>query len=278
MNIWKETYEFNKETLSFISKICQPLKTNFDFDLITYRRFYNNGQLLYLFNHPQWMSFVLEKELWITTKFQEKIKLINEIPSIHSIWDEKYLAQDKIYQALFEHNIWNGLSIYKKFEHYIETFAFATTKENTSIINFYIENMAVIERFILYFREQIQPLIRKLDSRILIPFEIHPLIKTSNIKLGIDSFFANTPINRITLNINGTDHTLSRREIECLIPTIKGKTSKEVARILGLSPRSVEKYIDNIKEKFHCESRGQMMEKIFQCQDIKPLLFSKVFS
>lgn len=278
MHVWQETYEFNRKIIFLISKICQPLQINFDFNLITYRRFYNDGKMLYLFNHQEWMKFVLEKEFWVTTKFQEKIKFINKSASIHSIWDEKYLEKDKIYKALFEYNIWNGISIYKKFEHFIEAFAFATTKENTSILNFYIENMEMIEHFILYFREQISSIIRKIDPHILIPFEISPLISEKKTISGIGSFFESTPLNRVTLNINGFDCSLSRREMECLIPTIKGKTSKEIARMLSLSPRSVEKYIDNIKMKLHCDSRGQMMEKIFQCSDIRSLLFNEHFS
>lgn len=278
MHVWQETYEFNRETISLTSKICQPLQANFDFNLITYRRFYNDGKMLYLFNHQEWMKFVLEKEFWVTTKFQEKIKLINKNISIHSVWDEKYLEKDKIYKALFEYNIWNGVSIYKKFEHYIETFAFASTKDNTSILNFYVENMEIIEHFILYFREQINSIARKVDPRILIPFEISPLISEEATYSRVGSFFENTPLNHITLNINGFDCVLSRREIECLIPTIRGKTSKEIARTLALSPRSVEKYIDNIKVKFHCDSRGQMMEKIFQSHDIRHLLFDELLS
>ena len=278
MHAWQEIYEFNKEALLLISQICEPLQTNFNFNLITYRRFYNDGKMLYLFNHKEWMRFVLEKELWTTTRFQEKIKLINQSYSIHSIWEDKYLEKEEIYKALFEHNIWNGISIYRKFEHYIETFAFASMRENTSLLNFYIEHMETIEHFILYFRQQINSITKKMDPRILIPFEIQPLITPEPAKLEIKNFFEKTPLKKITLNISGIDCSFSMREMECLISTIKGKTSKEIGRKLDLSPRSVEKYIDNIKEKMGCTSRGQMMDKVFQCYDLKQLLFNEFLS
>lgn len=63
-----------------------------------------------------------------------------------------------------------------------------------------------------------------------------------------------------------SDHTqhsfnLSRRQEECLFFLIRGKTTKQIASILNLSPRTVEDYIDNIKIKFDCLSRHQLIDK-----------------
>lgn len=48
------------------------------------------------------------------------------------------------------------------------------------------------------------------------------------------------------------DEELSEREKECLIWAAQGKSVKEIARILAISPHTVETYSKNIKEKMHC--------------------------
>lgn len=273
MEHFSDTYVFNQQTYSVISEICEPLQKFFGFNLVTYRRFYLDGKLLYIFNNKKWMDFVLNEELWITSKFKEQIRKINSDASIFSLWDEKYLDTDVVYQGLHTHNIWNGLSVYKKFDTYVETFAFAGDKSSSELLNFYVNHPEVIEHFILYFREKFNAFLKKIDPKILIPFSIQHLIETPVLNEKIDDFFKETPINRFQIE---EKLGISYREMQCLIWAIKGKTSKEIARLLKLSHRSVEKYLDNIKTKMDCLSRGQMVDQIFQSETFKHLLFSKI--
>ena len=53
---------------------------------------------------------------------------------------------------------------------------------------------------------------------------------------------------------------LSKRERECLIFLLQGKTAKETAANLGLSPRTVESYFENIKKKLECWHKGDLFE------------------
>lgn len=54
---------------------------------------------------------------------------------------------------------------------------------------------------------------------------------------------------------------LSERQSECLFHLIRGKTSKEIARILALSFRTIEHYIDQIKIKLNCDNKAALIEK-----------------
>ncbi|HVT62607.1 MAG TPA: LuxR C-terminal-related transcriptional regulator [Legionellaceae bacterium] len=53
---------------------------------------------------------------------------------------------------------------------------------------------------------------------------------------------------------------LSYKELECLIYMSNGKTSKEIAKMNGLSFRTVEKHIENMKEKSNCRSRSELIK------------------
>lgn len=60
---------------------------------------------------------------------------------------------------------------------------------------------------------------------------------------------------------NTVDHLkLSSRELECLFYLLRGKTAKATAIILKISFRTVEQHISNLKLKFCCESKSQLIE------------------
>lgn len=52
--------------------------------------------------------------------------------------------------------------------------------------------------------------------------------------------------------------SLSQREKECVNLLIKGKSMKETASILGLSPRTVEHYLEDVKMKFDCRYKNEI--------------------
>lgn len=53
---------------------------------------------------------------------------------------------------------------------------------------------------------------------------------------------------------------LTSREKDCLFYLIRGKTQKEIARILDISPRTVETHKTNIKMKWQCQSYSEVIE------------------
>ena len=69
-----------------------------------------------------------------------------------------------------------------------------------------------------------------------------------------------------------TNHktNLSKREIECLQLTIKGYTAKRIGRELGISNRTVEEYLVNIRIKMGVSSKAELIEMTideFTCKD-----------
>lgn len=54
---------------------------------------------------------------------------------------------------------------------------------------------------------------------------------------------------------------LSKRQSQCLYHLLRGKSAASIAKILGLSPKTVEYYIDEIKNKMHCSTKAELIEK-----------------
>ncbi len=61
-------------------------------------------------------------------------------------------------------------------------------------------------------------------------------------------------------DLNSTSKPLSAREEECIFFLIRGASIKEIARFMHLSPRTVEAYLNNIKIKFDCHTKAQVIE------------------
>ena len=60
------------------------------------------------------------------------------------------------------------------------------------------------------------------------------------------------------------DQRLSPRESETLFFLLKGQSYKKIALLLSISPRTVEQYIENMKIKFNCQNKSELMESAIQ--------------
>jgi DNA-binding CsgD family transcriptional regulator len=57
--------------------------------------------------------------------------------------------------------------------------------------------------------------------------------------------------------------------MDCLYHLVKGKTMKQIAAALSLSPKTIEHYLDIIKRKLNCYSRSELIEKALQLSQIR---------
>lgn len=64
-------------------------------------------------------------------------------------------------------------------------------------------------------------------------------------------------------NINNP-HALTKRELQCLFYVIRGYQTRGIAELLGLSKRTVEFYIDNIKAKFNAGNKSELISSAIQ--------------
>ncbi len=57
---------------------------------------------------------------------------------------------------------------------------------------------------------------------------------------------------------------LTQRELECIFYVLRGRTYKRIAKILNISPRTVEEYINNIKSKLCCNTKDELIELAYK--------------
>lgn len=56
----------------------------------------------------------------------------------------------------------------------------------------------------------------------------------------------------------------SKREVECILWYVRGKSARNIGNILGISQRTVEQYLASIKRKMNVKTKSELMDIIMQ--------------
>ena len=65
----------------------------------------------------------------------------------------------------------------------------------------------------------------------------------------------------------------TKREAECMVLLLKGKTISGVASMLKLSPRTVEYYVKNMKSKLGCRTKFELVDLVYASDFMKNVDF-----
>lgn len=88
------------------------------------------------------------------------------------------------------------------------------------------------------------------------------LEKQSNEPILFDSHTKDELSKHYVFMRDGSYVPLTKREYETLRELIKGKSNKEIAKILSLSPRTIDDYVESIKSKFSFQKKAELFKKI----------------
>jgi len=70
--------------------------------------------------------------------------------------------------------------------------------------------------------------------------------------------------------LNGPNSlSLTPQEIKVAYHMLNGKTAKETARLLSISHRTVERHLENIKIKFNCRNKFELVNKILYLNQLE---------
>jgi DNA-binding CsgD family transcriptional regulator len=78
-------------------------------------------------------------------------------------------------------------------------------------------------------------------------------------ELGLLSSSGFTLTNRLVADIKSNSENLSERENLCVHYICKGYTQKEIAKMLSVSPKTIETYVERAKQKLHCSNKAELI-------------------
>lgn len=245
---------FNTEHALLLNNLTTPLERYFGFRLFTYRRVYDDGTFFQICSNAQWIDCCFDKELWISQKMQDRSRNLSCYESKQYLWIHD--MTDPLYYNLHSYNIWNGVSYYKRYPNYTELIAYASNRENNLVMDYYISESNILQKFNFFFKEKTKKI---LDKAADFTFSINSPVPFLQNSLGAEknNVLREFLPKRYYITDNECGY-LTQKEMDIVELCLRGKTTKEIAINLAVSPRTVETHIEQIKDKFNLVSKNDL--------------------
>lgn len=236
-----------------ITEITKPLKS-IGLSYFTFDRTYEDGSHLRLTNAGKWIESYYRTELYKQAIFEKDPRLFC---NGFVFWS--WLKREPIYSAASEHNIDHGLTIIERNKQYADFFHFGTTLDNFISQETLISHINFLHRFVAYFKQETHKLILTAEkTRFILPIDAHEEIHLQELEYNksypLEDLLKKTEVSRLYLGDDYDNAYLTRRELDILSLLKDGKKPVRIANSLGISNRTLETHIKNIKEKFKCST------------------------
>lgn len=234
-----------------IKSLCRPLKDYLGIPLFSYTHIETDGRFGVLSNFPEQLEYFYSEKLYMDHPYLRCPSLFQSgviftLPTYNPEHLNIITERFQIYQLF---------TIIERNANTMEVFIFAYLDKRKKNADFFYANLGLLLKFTRYFKREAAPLISKM-------LEDGYNLKTAK---G-DAFLAKEPIVPLSslspnsIKFLNAISPLTLREQQCLDLFKQGRSAQATAAILGLSQRTVEYYFDNIKEKFGCSSKWQLLE------------------
>lgn len=233
-----------------VNEICKPLQ-DIGVTYFNYLKIYKDGSRELLTNNAPWIDHFYRNALYLTSGV---VSIEHFLPKGYFLWSELDLNDPAYSQGQESFNIGNGVSFVIRRDEVTYLYIFASTKDNVHINNFYIRNVDLFWRFIQYFQYRGSDLIKRaVANKIVLPEQqIVSPNQLKNITIPSDiraSFYKKTEVDKFYLLDVSDDLYLTSKQAEVAAYLVIGATAKQCGRQLGISYRTVETYIEEIKQK-----------------------------
>lgn len=212
----------------FCNKFCTP----FDVYHFIYIEIFYDGRVDIVSSHETFLNIYMDKKLPFSSELNGLINTsLNK--DLFFLWPSN--ATEDLPKILDDLLICNDITIVEKTANSLRTVAFATDQFHDGFANFYINNLDIL---------------KKIKRQFLAEYDHDGCY-------GKKTFFASPPLKTHTvsanikkvrfdnfLSINNKIISISDKRMEILQQLSKGKSSKEIANILNISARTVDKQIE----------------------------------
>lgn len=246
-----------------VDAICSSALNSIGITYFNYLKIYNyDGSRELLTNNSAWIDHFYRNALYNSIA---AIDVEHLLPKGYFLWSELEIDDPVYAQGRESFNIDNGISFVIKRKDVTYLYIFASTRDNYKINNFYVRNIDLFKRFILYFNDKASSLMKEAaknriflpEKQLILPDRLQE-INLSN--LDREKFYKTTDIEKYYLLSETDDLYLTRKQAECAAYMVAGATAKQCARELNISFRTVEEHLLDIKNKIY-DATGKKLIK-----------------
>ncbi|MBY0500637.1 MAG: helix-turn-helix transcriptional regulator [Alphaproteobacteria bacterium] len=277
-------YNFIETHCNEVENFISPLK-KFRIYYLSFSRVYKNGKVIFFCSDTNWLETKFTHKLFDYNGFFPAEKEIIEHNHDKYVYAGDFDPNNRLQDFFYQSNKWNSLDIYDRKENYVDIIHFGSNRENIHAYDFYLNNLKILEdtlgRFVEVFKEKMDEFYRKYDLSLLsfcdsskqseqiVNENLFCDQESKNEYQCVDELWnKNTQLTRnikkIPLFLNSETVYISFREAQCLLFLSRGRTVKEIGKELDLSPRTVESYIENIKNKTGIICRSTLVDIFYK--------------
>lgn len=260
------------QAIPFVDQVCReyfdPLHLNMNF--FGHVTVYPNGKYHFLCSKPEWpeYSFIEEENppagFTIYDQVTDSVKLLNIRSADAAGWtdEEMRIAKDRF-------GITDGMLIYRKYEDHLQGFFFDLHNEKAT--EHYINHFNYFENFIHFYKDRLNKLLKKASDNKLMVNEAYlkPAEKTDE-NINVESLIKLPK--QYHLMYQSKSYSISAREYQCLSLLAQGRKMKEIGQCLSISPRTVDTYLVNLKQKFNISNNSALITIFWKNQIQKPMI------
>ena len=255
-----------------VRKLTRPLKDHFGITYFYHVRIDIAGRIHILSNQPEIEEFYFSDKMYTSDPYtRHPNNFQSGFLNLESNGPDEWRDCLEGIRKVFDFSPY--VTLIEKNAEFFDFFGFwKDSKSKNRLDKLHLNHTHLLKSFTSHLKKEMRPALLEMK-------------KTTNYiqdLVGKDYFYANLPINltieQSTLRAYLMDmglgneilkaDSLSKREKQCLKLLVLCKTAKEIAIELGLSPRTVEKHLDNSKNKLSCWSKQELFSATRHLEDL----------
>lgn len=241
-----------------IKKMLLPLENHLAIKHFSYYKITNEGQHHTIGSNLSFGEYFYSNKLYLNCPFLLHPSNYETGASLSKgVGDSNFQETQK--QINDNCGIEIGLTLIEKTQDGIEGFCFASNVNMPSAETLYVNEMPLLKHFVRMFKEEFKETLLKIndDNIDLSKITGHNFYAQKN------DLVVKVKDRELLLKKMGIElpyHiTKSQKEVAKLISN--GYTAKDIAKLLKRSPRTIESYIEEIKDIFYCGSKPELILK-----------------
>lgn len=226
-----------------ISGICAPLLQQLNFSIVNFIRLYHNQDVFYLCDNRDWLQHYLKSGYPAIGAFENN-KIFREQKFV--LWDSLDNKDPIVIYSREQFNIKYGITFIKPFNGGYDFFNLGVSTNSPAVLEKLSTQIEPIEKFISIFYEK---------AKKIIAFAKKNCLQLQ--QFGYVPAHVVVP-ERFYLGPTYNYQYLTYKEIIYLKGLLTGMTVPEIAKMNHISPRTIEKHIENIKQKVNCRTQYEL--------------------
>lgn len=259
-----------------LMKVCEPFFKTFGINYFFHQSNTPDGLYHGIGTHPDFLHFYFDQRQHECNPFITQFdQLKSGIYFYDSVCEKEF--QKTMQNATDKYNLKHSLVLMEKDLDRCNQFGFSIPPDRVDIQSLVINELPLFKAFIQHFNHEMSDILQDLRRH---PVSVRKDQQALEVKvlpeIQLDYFNRMSFLAKIRTPLNILRHRkLSKREIDCLKLYLKGKSAKNIGEKLGLSPRTVEFYLANIKNKLSCHTKPELISLLNHMGKLG--LYSEIF-